>query len=348
MCCVDAVHVNRKGQDIHIRSNGLSEEQVIPFIDGQGSAFDQAAKFRQAHKLEMTLDEKLQVLDNLSGFSVKLDITGGDALALSENMVFLRAACKKFGKDNITLTITAAGLKSPASEVAKYISEFNFTFDAAQYADIAHRPKGYAQSNLYLAKKFSELACSTRAELPLTKYMISFDRLNRIYQALTESNIDKLLVMRLFPSGRGRFVEEHTPTRGEYLLATSHLRSLEKKYNGPKVKMQCALKGLETANNKENPCDLMRESYGLMADGTLLASAWAKGLNMRPLSKEWVLGNLKDTHLKAILDKSVPQNMLSRLDENFGHCKIFSYQNSEKSKPIDRFFDRSDPLYSQE
>lgn len=345
MCCVDAVHVQRRGEMISLRSNGLANEELIKFDRRGGAIYEQAARRRQNVGAEMTLAQKIAVLDNLEGFSAKLDLTGGDALVLPENMEFLRIASDRFGKENITLTVTAAGMKAPLDEVARLIGEFNFTYDAATLVDVSNRPKGYASSNLKLARKFADLGCATRAELPLTRSINSPEHLSRIYGQLSENGIGKLLLMRLFPSGRGRYVENDTPTNPEYLSAIRELRGLEQVLKGPKVKLQCALRHLDK-NNAENPCDLMRESYGVTASGILLASAWAKGLNGTALDDAWVLGDLKTEKLKDILRGDRAQRYLGRLDENFGQCKIFSYLSSNKMVHEDRLFDNTDPLYA--
>ena len=38
--------------------------------------------------------------------------------------------------------------------------------------------------------------------------------------------------------------------------------------------------------------------------------------------------------------------MRERADENSGHCKVFAYLNGEADDPSERYFEKSDPLYS--
>src|SRR4051812_6889089 len=84
-CCVDAVHVTKHRGTINLLSEGLTVLHQLPWEEDAGSAYDQAMAFRQAAGLELTLEEKLRVLDHLEGVHPKIDFSGGDVLAASEN-----------------------------------------------------------------------------------------------------------------------------------------------------------------------------------------------------------------------------------------------------------------------
>ena len=94
----------------------------------------------------------------------------------------------------------------------------------------------------------------------------------------------------------------------------------------------------------KNPCDLMQSSFGINYKGLLLASAWATNDKGKPLSDDFVLGDLLKESF-SMLEKSDKFKRLSlRLDENWGHCKIFSYVYSD-DKNEDAIFSKNDPLY---
>lgn len=348
VCCVDAVHVQRRDGQLIMRSHGLSKTETRP-LSPNISPYMQAIKLRQKRGEELTLDGKRRILDHLEGFSAKIDVSGGDALVSEENFQFLKDASKKLGKHNVTLTVTGSGSSHYSAEILyPLIGEFNFTFDAASLDDVANRPSGYALGNLKKAAAFAALGCPTRGELPLTRSILKREHLIQLYELLHRHGIAKLLVMRLFPVGRGSLLESEVPTRDEHQEAINILLELEQTYGSPQLKLQCALKHLMPAFMKKagNPCDLVQESYGLMADGTLLASPWAINAQGRPLHEAWILGNLAEQPLQASLASEKAQALMARLDENYGHCKIFSFLNSKLEDPLDRIFDKSDPLYS--
>ncbi len=349
VCCVDAVHVHRKNGHAILRNEGLKKETRTPIEKGDADVYEAAYRFRAAQGLELTLEKKRRVIDNLSAYDARVDISGGDALLLRDNFEMLRYASQKLGRENVSLTATGAGsARYSATELAPLIDEYNFTFDAESVADVANRPSGYALGNLKKAEAFAKLGAKTRAEMPLTKSIMSDDHLARIYRLLHEKGIGKLLLMRLFPVGRGGKTASEIPTEADYLRAIATMRRLEAIYKTPVLKLQCALKhlaGVQTPGNL-NPCDLVHESFGLTCDGTLLASPWAIGGVGRPLDPVWVLGNLAESRMEEILAGPRAREFARRSDENFGHCKIFSFLHGTSPRKMDRIFEKADPLYA--
>ena len=349
VCCVDAVHVSKSGSKLIMRSKGLEHREEFALDKKHSSIYAQAAHIRAQRNEELSLEKKRKVVDNLEGFDARIDISGGDVLLVPENVDLMRYASKKLGRRNVTLTATGAGLAHcNIDEIASLISEYNFTFDSESVEDEHHRPNGYALGNLKKAKQFVERGCQTRAELPLSTDTISKDKLTRIYMALHDANVSKLLVMRLFPVGRGKLLKGKIPTKAQYLEAIAILQELSEKHGDPVIKLQCALRHLLSGNGSDckNPCDLLHESFGITPEGKLLASPWAYNENGEALHSTWVLGDLVHQKLSDILDSEKAIKLQERLNENHGHCKVFAYLNSKKSEHLDRMFDRADELYS--
>ena len=278
VCCVDAVHVKKDGASIRIKSDGLTSLATLPFDAAAGSIYDQASRHRQKMGKELDLAGKLRIIDHLAGFDAKIDISGGDALSVTENFRLLEYASNRLGRLNVTLTVTGAGsARFPARVLAPLIGEYNFTFDAESLSDVALRPEGYALGNLKKAIAFVREGVATRAEAPLSKAILGDDHLTRLYQTLHSAGIAKLLVMRLFPVGRGALLEEEIPSAEEYRHAIGVLREFLSSADGtPKVKVQCALKHLvgAVASSGGNPCDLVNEF--LRADGRRYAARLAR------------------------------------------------------------------------
>jgi MoaA/NifB/PqqE/SkfB family radical SAM enzyme len=349
ICCVDAAEVSKHGNEITIRSKGLGHVEVIPYLPGEGNAFDQALKHRQEKGLELDLPSKLRVLEHLEGFDVKIDISGGDPLLARENLEVLRAASSRLGPENVTLTATGSGLSGyDPAEIAPLIGELNFTFDSSNFYGNVTRPDGYAAGNFKRAANYAARRVKTRAECPLTNRNVDdVELLTRIYRELHLAGIGKLLIMRLFPVGRGVTRRDDIPTVEQYRRAISLFRSLEQQYGSPVVNLQCALKFLENADRDvPNPCDLLRESFGLTPNGTLLLSPWAIDFRGEPMHESWVLGNLAEQSLGTILNTPKVRAYAIRLDDNFGQCKIHAFLNSQRSEASDRIFDPADPLHA--
>jgi hypothetical protein len=344
-CCVAALHVKQKNNRVLISSPDLSGYREIPSV-GDGSPYDKALRVLQAEGIELTLSQKLAVLDNLEGHNIRLDVSGGDVLAPAENYALLQEASRRLGRSNVTLTATGAGLvRYDVPSLASMIAEMNFTYDGEPDPDNPLRPSTYAQGNLRKAKQFAAAGVSTRAECPLSPQNLEPSALTRIYLDLHEAGIDKLLLMRLFPVGRGQLVPEAVPTNEQYRRAIATLRQLEARYGSPTVKLQCALRLME-GPSASNHCDAITESFGLLWDGTLLGSPWAVNKFGRPVDDAWVLGSLVERSLTDILASDKVLRLRARAHENHGTCKIFAWLNGLSARSEDRMFERTDPMYA--
>jgi MoaA/NifB/PqqE/SkfB family radical SAM enzyme len=345
VCCVDAVHVSRRADKIELRSE--AGQHTLARDPAAGSIYEQAGRFRQRQGLELNLEAKRAVLDHLSGFSPRIDFSGGDVLVMPENLEVIAEAAERFGREKLTITATSAGVgEAEAALLPSIIGHFNFTFDGEAQSG-SSRPRRYAAANLQTGRRMAEAGVSVRAELPLTRANVAPDELTRIYEDLRDNGIGQLLAMRLFPVGRGEAHEDQVPSPAEYLEAIRHLRGLERT-GGPRVRLQCALRHLEGSESDSNPCNAVTASFGIAPDGTLLRSAWAIDRRGKPLDPTWVLGNVARAHLSEILDTPQVREMRSRADENHGHCKVFAFLNGTSRDPAERFYERSDPLYAEE
>jgi MoaA/NifB/PqqE/SkfB family radical SAM enzyme len=154
-CCVDAIHVTKRDGHIKLRSHALTKVEQVPHQTENGSPFDQAMALRQRQGLELDFAGKLRVIDHLDGFLPKIDFSGGDPLSATENLEVMQIATQRFGRQQITLTATGAGLaKCVPEEIAPLIGELNFTYDSVTPKGNAHRPGGYANGNLRKAAQF--------------------------------------------------------------------------------------------------------------------------------------------------------------------------------------------------
>jgi len=349
LCCVDATQVTRKGDYVHIRTKGLSTEQLVRQQKSSESIYETAARVLQGCDLELSLEQKLRVIEHIDVDYVRLDISGGDPLLITDNFRVLKSASAKLGRNNITVTATGAGMaRIDPSELVSLMCEFNFTYDCASIDEVADRPRTYASRNLALGRELAKLGVATRAEFPVTRATSAPDHVERLYMNLHEAGIHKLLLMRLFTVGRGHVAAGKIPTAEEYWTVIAQLRALESEFGLPKVKLQCALRHIEgrPADAVVNPCDFVRESFGLTPRGVLLASPWAINHHGEPLDEAFVLGNLVETPLSAILNSPRVNEIRDRANENFGHCKIFAWQFSKRGSSFERLFDKTDPLYA--
>lgn len=357
-CCTDAVNVTRSNGNIIIKSRGLEEidyckdkeyENWPYYLSGIGVSpnyLDKALQYRQKQGLELTLNDKLKVLDSLGAERIHIDFAGGDPLACAENLIVIMEAAKKYGRKNISVTSTGHSLsRYPLNILCESIGVFEFTYDEPKSCSSENRPRGYNASNLVAAKKIGHHGVYTKCQIPLHDGNLSDNKISDIVSDLTTSGIDEILLMRTFPVGRGlNYVSAHgNPGKKVIMKQIAAFQRYSKEYGGPKIRLQCALKHLYEFEGR-NPCDLMRNSYGINFQGLLLLSAWATNSKGSPLADEFILGDLVNESFASIKKSNKFKFLKARLDENWGHCKIFSFISSNENNE-DAIFSKADPLY---
>lgn len=342
-CCVDAYFVQRKGDSIHIDANGLNLS--FPQSKSGGSIYEQAANFLKEKKLALSLDKKLQVLENLKGISPKIDFSGGDMLLVSENLLVVKRAAELFGKDNVSITATGMGMKvGDISKYIPYIGELEFTYDNAD-SDYDYRQKGYNSSNLDFISSLAAAEIKTKAQIPLTGLNSDPENIRKIYENLQKAGVNSILLMRTFPVGRGATNYSEQMNAEDYIKLINEFRQLEKQLKGPKIKLQCALKYLFPDELETNPCSFLSSSVGITDQGELIASPWAYDQNGQVIDPGFIIGDLTKDKFTDLMAQPNVQEIAARLDENYGHCKMFAYLLNEPA--FCSIFLNSDPLYTK-
>lgn len=357
-CCTDAVHVSSSANGvIHLWEQSLGKVTTIPFahdvpchlqaVSAQINKFDIALINRQARGLELTYEQKMMVLENLTTSNVSFDFAGGDPLACYENFLVIKRASELFGRSAISITSTGASLtRYGLNSIAELIGKFEFTFDEPIH-QCKNRPKSYNNANINVAQKFARLGIKTKAQIPLHSGNLHKDDIEYIYTTLCRASINEILLMRLFPVGRAQDqYRDWTLPHSQYIRAIDEYRRLAAKLDGPKIRLQCALRYLYHDELAENPCDAIKSSFGINWKGDLLISAWANNSNGDVLDKTFILGNLTEQPLKDIQSGKLVEQYLRRSDDNYGHCKVFAFIHSSRST-AEALFDRTDPLFTE-
>jgi len=210
-------------------------------------------------KVELPLEDKLKIVDNLDIEAFDIDISGGEPLLFRENVEIIKKLSRKFGRDNISITTTGRGLALVNKDTLKdIVREVGFTYDFP-YEPNSLRPKGYNSSNLEQIKQVVKAGgMRTMAQIPLTKLNVDEEIIREIYRNLTDAWVE---IMKFFPVGRGAHRLDLSLTDKEY---------------------QTALKDPDKNSSHLN----------ITFRGLLLSDPWAYDHHGEPL-EEFILGDLR-------------------------------------------------------
>lgn len=283
-CCIGAKYISPNSSNLSKRINLLKNNQV-----------------------ELGLEHKLAIIDNLDSKMLKFDFSGGDPLFIPENTDVLENLSKKFGAENISLTSTSVGLRTLKTEKAKeFIGRIEFTYDYHN-DNYSLRPKGYNEENLTEARRFAKNGMNTLAQIPLTKFNISGESIEKIYQRLSEAKIGKILLLKFSDSGRGRFYKDCEITPKEFKKATKRYKEFCKQEKGPKITTQIF-------------GDKIIRSLNITNKGLLLSNPWAYNPDGNP--KEYaIMGDLKKQRLSEICGKNPLEISIRQIWRNMKHGK---------------------------
>ena len=162
-----------------------------------------------------------------------------------------------------------------------------------------------------------------------------------------KAGIKNHLLMRIVPFVGRNQIQDNIPTDSEYRAGINLLKHLEEKFKYPKINLICSLKNLYPNQCSENPCQMSKNVMGLTPMGNLLLSPYGFGRCNTPISSEFNLGSLLETPLSLLVQDHRRIEILKRMDENYGDCKIQSFLFSKKKDFITRLLDKTDPLYHQ-
>jgi MoaA/NifB/PqqE/SkfB family radical SAM enzyme len=232
-------------------------------------------------RIELSLEDKLKIVDNLDIQNLEIDVSGGEPLLFRENIGIIEKLSKKFGRDNISITTTSKGLALVNKNTLKEIvGEVGFTYDFP-YEPNSLRPRGYNSSNLEQIERVVRVGIKTMAQIPLTKLNVDEKIIRDVYKNLTEIGVGKLHLMKFFPVGRGAHRLDLGLTDQEYQTAIKIYKKLESP-EGPIVYVQTALRDSDKNSSHLN----------ITFQGLLLSDPWAYDSRGDPL-EEFILGDLR-------------------------------------------------------
>lgn len=339
-CCVDAFSVRKNGNSVGIKSNSL--DLTIP-SSTSGTPYMQAESALIERGLALSVEEKLKVLDNLRGVNLQLGFSGGDLLLVRDNLEVVKKASELFGRENIGLTATGMGMRiGKIQDYFDYIAQVEFTYDGIEDSEVNHNQLGYNNSNLRAFMELCRGKVTTQALIPISRSNASPAVISNLYTTLRDAGVDKVYLMRTFPVGRGAATAEDLGAE-TYRATIEEYRRLQQELSGPEVNIMCALKNLFPGST-ENPCTFFKSTVDITSTGNAIVDAFAYNQFGEALDPDLILGDLKTDRLVDILSQDRVQSLAARVDENFGHCKIFAYL-SDTSKGLDGFFQKTDPLY---
>ncbi len=299
ICCVSAIYAN-PGKKAELLRERIESGKELPFRKKQ---------------------EVLQILDEFNR-DVELDLSGGDLLLDDKNIKIVKEAATRFGAENIGISITGAYMEEEiAAELKDLVSLVEVTIDGPPGFQDSTRPYNMTMDSETCIRRCKKYKIPTRAITVLKKNNSSEIQLEELAKYFSFLEVNSWEFLRYYPVGRAQKFEGYVLTPREYKDALGVIDRLKDEYSQIDIKIQHSLQNLRNAEKKTGRvgCDAVQDSIGILPDGTILACAWAIGLNGEALDPYFVLGKLPEENLDEIMDKPAAQMWLKQR-EYLGDC----------------------------
>lgn len=261
------------------------------------------------------LDSILSVDNNI----LTIDFSGGDPLAVSEDVEIIKKASNILGKDKISISSTGLSLSKMSDEDIKAIaSGYDITYDfPKKYKLLDVRDKRYNECNYDQAKRIKKLGLDVDIFIPIRNIEDKYYKV--LANDIFELNPNSVNLLKLMPLGNS-FDDGKINTVHKSKCLMEELKSLG--YTG-EIKINCAM---QEDFKKENNCNMLSEKkIGLDHYGNLYTCIWAADIFEDINDSPFYLGNLLENKLIDILSSSKVNSYISRLENNRNKCYVLEH-----------------------
>lgn len=272
---------------------------------------------------ELSFNEKIKIIDQLKVGDFRIDFSGGDLLIDPLNLDLILYASEKLGAENVGISISGAFVTEELVEKLKgKVHDVEITLDYVPFNHYRMRPAGYHEYAGKAMQLLKNAGIFVGAQTVITNDNISKEKLMNLYKWIEKNNVDEWSILRFFPSGRGKYYSDLTPTHEQYCHMVDYLKDIT--HNGNvEVSFQYLLPNHEKYTLE---CRAVKKSIGILTDGTVIGCFWALDEDMKPMEDKYVLGKLPEMNIYDVLEGENARCWV----ENCEQCQFFTYDFLEQ------------------
>lgn len=260
-----------------------------------GSCSNSASK-----KTELSLKEKLKIIDNIDIPNVKVDLSGGEVmLDKDDHLIVINELSTKLGKDSVGISTSGFGIDQKTAEyLSTRVSDVELTLDAPPGVHYAYRQDGYHKKAASAAEILKAAGVYTGLQTVLTReHLERQELLIGLRDFMVSNEIDEWSLIRFFPSGRGEHFKNLAMTEKENLDLVNRIKDM---CEGTNINLDIAY--LLPGSPKDHQCRCVKKSIGILPTGDITACFWGLDASGSIKDSKFYLGNLLEQPLSEILE----------------------------------------------
>ena len=303
---------------------------------------------------ELSVDNKLRVLSALYKEKKRiktLDFAGGDPCCSPESLPIIQAAIDMFGKNIVSVTTTAKGIKSICEgKKQQLLSRCEITIDAShEYLSqplensTSRNENQYSKSNADLLPLFSDNVHNLTINIPILDGDLSEEEIAHLVRIILDirenyPNLElETHLIRLMPVGN--YAKNFTKKTYKKYNPIQTAMDIKTQLNNNNItcSYHCSLRTLDVLNNGSGHCSMLEHKIGIDCAGNVFACPWGAYLPNNEINNNpFFLGNLTKQSLNNILNNNSAiayKRIMNRIKnkQNIHYCEVVSRFFNESS-----------------
>lgn len=256
---------------------------------------------------ELPQERKLSLMDELPnlGRPVRIDFSGGELMTNPENLLVIDRAAARLGRDQIGISVSGWGIDADvAARLSACVAECEMTMDTIPGRSYYLRPDGYAAAAAKAVPLLRAQGVRAGIQTVLACSNTNAENLTELYRWLCENSVDEWSLLRFYPSGRGEAYPQECLSPELEHWAVRFIQQLDRDNPSPRkpsVNFHYTMAGHPKSSSE---CRCVRKSIGILPDGQVTACFWAVDANTGIVEPKFLLGSLKESSLKDILNST--------------------------------------------
>ena len=266
-----------------------------------------ATSEREACQDELPLAHKLALMEEIQDLEcpVKLDFSGGEFLTNPENLTVIERAAALLGREWIGVSASGWHIDGDtAARLSACCAECEMTMDTLPCRTYALRPAAYAAAAAKAVPPLRAHGVRIGIQTVLARSNTNPSNLTELYSWLCENGVDEWSLLRFYPSGRGAAFSDECLSPDLERWAVRFIQRLDRENPSPRkpsVNFHYTMAGHPKSSSE---CRCVHKSIGILPNGTVTACFWAVDANTGVVDPKFLLGSLRESTLKEILDSA--------------------------------------------
>jgi radical SAM protein with 4Fe4S-binding SPASM domain len=253
---------------------------------------------------ELSFEQKVQILKQMNKDDFSIDFSGGDVLIDPNNLKLIELASRKFGKENIGLSIPGTFLTEEYVDFLKNkVNDIELTLDNLPNIQDKTRPLNYAKISAIALQRLLKHNLNVGVQTVLNHSNMNKKTIYNLFKFLEKIGVKKWSFIKFFPVGNFYRKNNYCPSDLEYIEIGEYIKKITQK-SDINVHFQYLYPRKE---KNEFACRAVSKSIGINAIGKVSSCFWALNKQGDPL-EEFYLGEVPKENIYDILSSNKAYN----------------------------------------